>query len=118
MVDPQLGFEIFPHTLPEKTDSNLFLSALNKFSWITDTNGILSILNHRINVGNTSSYVISYIYKASGRFHEAVLKKMLNSFFSGLPSDNPISCSACESPARVQQYARQFYSARDYFRLP
>lgn len=60
---------------------------------IVSEEDLAPVLNRRLQLGSNSLFVVTYLGKASGRLHEAVLPKFLNTFFcclldSNVPSTN------------------------------
>lgn len=82
---------------------------------MTSSADISRLLNKRITVGSNTIFVHTYMYKASGRLHDALLAKLSTAFFGALPAKNPLSSNAHVTLSRRQYFAPKVDERRDYY---
>lgn len=113
---PAMGTHIFSQSMAGPLERVLVLTALEKVLTWTDAEDISIMLNKLVNTRNSSSFVHTYMDRARGRIHDNILSKFSNTFFSALPSANPLSSNSCATFARRRDYAREIDGKSDYYR--
>lgn len=94
LLDYLKGTNIFPSTSDGSAYTKVILIALDKVMKLTTHDEISAFLNKRIQVGQSSLYVVSYLEQGSESLHDTVLSKPCNALFSGLSENNTLSSSS------------------------
>lgn len=93
--------------------------ALEKVMDISNMEEIAALLNKRVQVGQSSLFVVSYLDRASRRLNEAVLTKLCSALFAGFRTRTPILKLPCytnkkqASVCRVDE-SRVYYGSSEY----
>lgn len=66
-------------------------------------------------LGRSFHYVSTYLKRASGRIHKSIRGKMLNAFFSSLPSKHPLSATSHADSAQKKDFARRVHHVSEYY---
>lgn len=74
------------------------------------------MLNKKINVESNSIFFHSYMDRASGQLHDAILSKLSNSFSAGLSADNPLSTKSLVNASCGHDISREVDKRREYYR--
>lgn len=108
MVDFWKGPNNFPHTPSGSLYSSVITMAVEKFMGITSVPDVIKRFNNRVQLGQSTVYVITYLESPSSRFHDSVLTKFCNAFFAGMPDDNRLSSNARMSQRTEEDFTRRF----------
>lgn len=115
LVDVSKGTNFFQRTPSAATYIMVLLAALEKVMRITSEEGIVALLNKRVQLWQSTLYVITYLYRASGHLHDSVLLKFCNAFFAGLPEDKLLSANVRLSHAEKGAFARRVDNSKEYY---
>lgn len=80
LVDASNGRDIFSRTQHGKSHSNFITTALENFIDESFVFNIFCLLNKPVKLGETMSYMISYLRMASGQLHDSVRAKFSIAF--------------------------------------
>lgn len=90
LVDVNHGIGIFRFTLSVSDYSSLIMQCVNTIIGVHVTDKLPAPMNRRVQVGQSTSFVVFYLDPANGRLHDTVLNKFSNAFLQdSLP---PIFC--------------------------
>lgn len=118
-----LKLYIFPRTPTWFSYSSFITAAIGKVIYIRSEDDFLALLNKRVQMGQSSFYVITYLDRAFGRLCDDTLNKFINSFYVGSPKENILSSisrvpqSQKDDFARLLEYKEEYYSSSQYGRF-
>lgn len=77
---------------------------------------ISAVISHRMLLGKSSLYAITYLDGACGRLHDSILGTLSNAFFAGLPERNHLSSKYRVSSSDKADFARRLGKDKEYYR--
>lgn len=107
LLDKSKGELIFPLTPLGSDYSTSVIWGLEKLLGIRTLDAQIEFVHRRIHIGRTEQTVITFLDRASGRVHDAVLSKFLHTFFGGLPVSNALSILSDKTAKQKSDFARQ-----------
>lgn len=75
---------------------------------------VVALLNKRVQLGQSKTYLVSYLDRESGRLHDTVLSKICNAFFAGLTDHNVLCSNARVTQADKQVFAKRVDESREF----
>lgn len=74
---------------------------------VSTTEELAALMNRKVQVGQNTSFVVSYLDRASCNLYETVPNKFSNDFFAGLPDSNLLSSNARNLQSKIAEFARR-----------
>lgn len=102
MIDNTKGVNTFPCFNIGSEHSCVIFDSLGQIMGIQARDEQLAFLNRRVTIGRTSNQIIGmHLDRASGRFHDTVVSKILATSFAGLPAPNMLSSSTRKEKSSI-----------------
>lgn len=82
---------------------------------VSTTDELAALMNRRVQVGESTSFIVSYLDRASLQRHDTVLRKFSIIFFAGLHASILLSCNARTSESQKAGFSKHLDDCDEYY---